>query len=87
MDLFDARLSTPTLPQLQQYEIVIPFNNGSFADGTLLGDNLADYADAGGVVVQCAMSFYGPTPRGSINGRWLTGNYNPYNYSTDGDAT
>jgi hypothetical protein len=84
VDLFDARVGTPTLAQLQQYDIVIAFNNGSLADGTTLGDNLADYVDGGGVVVQCAMSFYGPTPSGSINGRWLTGNYNPYNYSTDG---
>ena len=87
VDLFDARVGTPTLAQLQQYDIVMPFSNGPFADDITLGDNLADYVDGGGVVVQCAMSFMGPNARGGVNGRWVTGNYNPYNYSTDAGST
>jgi len=40
VDLFDATVGTPTLAQLQQYEIVVPFSNSPFLDGDTLGDNL-----------------------------------------------
>ncbi len=52
VDLFDAQAGTPTLAQLQQYEIVVPYSNFPFLDGDTLGNNLADYVDGGGVVVQ-----------------------------------
>ncbi len=85
VDLFDATSGTPTLGQLQQYQIVVPLSNiasSGFQDATTLGNNLADYVDGGGVVVQHGFTFYGPFPQ-AINGRWVTGNYNPYNYSTN----
>ena len=43
VDLFDAIRGTPTLGQLQQYQIVVPFSNSPFLDGDTLGNNLADY--------------------------------------------
>jgi subtilisin-like proprotein convertase family protein len=82
VDLFNGGSGTPTLGQLQQYEIVAPFSNVAFADAATLGNNLADYVDGGGVVVQLGFSHYGPSHPLGINGRWVTGNYNPYNYST-----
>lgn len=82
VDLFDAASGTPTLSQLLQYQIVVPFSNFAFADDTTLGNNLADYVDAGGIVVQYGFSFYGPNQPYGINGRWVSGNYNPYDYST-----
>ena len=52
VDLFDAGAGTPTPGQLQQYEIVVPFSNDPFLDADTFGNNLADYVDGGGVVVQ-----------------------------------
>jgi elongation factor P hydroxylase len=83
VDLFDAFSGTPTLGVLQQYNIVVPFSNSTFQDPITLGNNLADYVDAGGIVVQYGFSHYGPGQAYGINGRWVSGDYNPYNYSTN----
>ena len=80
VDLFDAQNGTPTLAQLQQYDIVVPFSNPPFQDANTLGNNLADYVDAGGIVVQYGFSFSTSGSQG-VNGRWVTGGYSPYNYS------
>ena len=40
VDLFDAQAGTPTLAQLQQYQIVVPFSNFPFLDPDTLGNNL-----------------------------------------------
>ena len=69
---------TPTLAQLQAYQIVVPYSNFPFFDADTLGNNLADYVDGGGVVVQYGFSHLGPGEPYGINGRWLSGNYNPY---------
>ena len=81
VDLFDASNATPTLGQLQQYDIVVPFGNTMFFDSRTLGNNLADYVDGGGIVVQYGFSHAGPGDPAGINGRWLTDGYNPYDYS------
>jgi hypothetical protein len=81
VDLFDATIGTPALGQLQQYEIVVPFSNSPFLDGDTLGNNLADYVDGGGIVVQYGFAHYGPGQPYGINGRWVTDGYNPYDYS------
>ena len=80
VDLFDALVGTPTMPQLLQYNIVVPFGYTEFADTDTLGNNLSVYADAGGIVVQYGLSYYN-SEKHSINGRWLSDNYSPYNYS------
>jgi len=82
-DLFDAQAGTPTLGQLQAYQIVVPYSNFPFLNADTLGNNLADYVDGGGIVVQYGFSHYGPGQPYGVNGRWITGNYNPYNYSTN----
>lgn len=83
VDLFNARDGTPTLAQLQQYDVVVPTSFSIFQDADALGNNLADYVDGGGVVVQHGFSHIGPASTGGVNGRWVTGNYNPYYYSHD----
>jgi hypothetical protein len=83
VDLFDASNATPTLDQLQQYDIVVPFGNNMFFDSRMLGNNLADYVDGGGIVVQYGFSHAGPGDPAGINGRWLRDGYNPYDYSED----
>ena len=80
VDFFDARVGTPTLAQLQQYQIVVPFSNDQFLDSITLGNNLADYVDGGGVVVQYGESFVGPSAGHGINGRWFNENYYSYLY-------
>jgi hypothetical protein len=81
VDLFDAMGGTPTLAQLQQYNIVVPYSNFPFVDADTLGNNLADYVDGGGIVVQYGFSYIGPGSPYGINGRWVSDNYNPYDYS------
>jgi hypothetical protein len=83
VDLFDASNATPTLGQLQQYDIVVPFGDTFFFDADALGDNLADYVDGGGIVVQYGFSHAGPGDPAGVNGRWVTDGYNPYDYSED----
>ena len=77
VDLFDAFSGTPTLQQLQQYNIVVPFSNNVYLDPVGMGNVLADYADTGGVVVGLNFNWFGP-PFG-LDGRWMTGGYTPFN--------
>src|ERR1043166_3025562 len=79
-DFFDAFSSTPTLAQLEQYNIVFAFSNNAWNDATAMGNVLADYEDAGGVVV---VSTFAYDNRGGwlLAGRWVTGGYSPYNSS------
>src|SRR5438445_11758806 len=51
VDYFDAEFNTPTLAQLQPYNIVVSFSNSTYADPVAMGTVLADYDDTGGIVV------------------------------------
>jgi N-acetylneuraminic acid mutarotase len=77
-DLFDAFSGTPTLAQLQQYNIVYAFSNNGWNNAVAMGNVLADYEDGGGVVVVSTFAF---DNRGSwlLQGRWVTDGYTPYN--------
>jgi hypothetical protein len=77
VDLFDASSATPTLAQLQPYNLLVAFSNSSYANATAMGDVLADYADAGGIVVGLGFNWFG-SPFG-LAGRWITGGYTPFN--------
>jgi hypothetical protein len=81
VDLFDAGSGTPSLALMQQYDIVVPFSNSPYLDPVAIGNNLADYVDANGIVVGLGFTFY-TSPYGPT-GRWLTGNYSPYTASTN----
>ncbi len=77
VDLTRADSSTPSLQQLLQYDVVVAFANlTSWYDPTTLGNRLADYQDAHGIVVAFNFSWSGP-PHG-ISGRWQSGNYSPF---------
>ena len=57
IDYFNMGMTTPTLSQLQQYASVLVYSGlNSYANPTLLGNNLADYVDGGGGVVQAVFS-------------------------------
>ena len=77
VDLFDAFSGTPTLAQLQQYDIVVAFSNTAYSDATAMGNVLADYADTGGIVVGLNFNWFGSTF--GLAGRWMTGGYTPFN--------
>jgi hypothetical protein len=83
VDYFGANQGTPTIDQLNAYNLVITFSNSPYMDAVALGDVLADYQDSGvGLVQQVSFSFYGPGQPYGVNGRWATDGYSPFNYST-----
>ncbi len=73
IDIFDARVGTPTLSKLQGYDAVLVFSDAGFNNSTTLGNNLADYVDGGGGVV--VMTFANASV--PLGGRWATQNYDP----------
>jgi hypothetical protein len=79
VDVFDGESDTPSLSQLQNYNMVISFSNSLFSDATILGDVLADYQDGGGIVVGFAFDWYLGI---AIGGRWVSGGYSPFNLTS-----
>ncbi len=75
VDLFDARLSTPSPALLQDYDMIVTWSNEQYANTTVLGNELADFEDAGGVVAAFAFDDYSGY---SLDGRWRTGLYAPF---------
>jgi hypothetical protein len=77
VDSHDERAQgTPSLATLQAYDLVVTFSNYPWANTTALGNNLADYVDAGGAVVDLNYSNYAPIAPG---GRWNSDSYSPFN--------
>lgn len=66
---FNAIGSTPTLAQLLPYDAVLLFTDSLGVDTTTLGNNLADYVDAGGGVVSMTFAHTFSAP----GGRWNPG--------------
>jgi hypothetical protein len=78
VDDYDASTSTPTVALLSGYEAVVPFSNFGYSDPVTLGNNLADYEQFdNGVVVGYAYDWFGSSQ--TIQGRWLSGGYTPFN--------
>lgn len=78
VDLFDASNATPTLQQLQQYDIVFAFSRMGWNDRVAMGNVLADYEDGGGVVVVGTFA-WDSQATWNLAGRWMTDGYTPYN--------
>ena len=77
VDGFDASASTPSVATLDAYDMVVAHSDcDAWADRTAVGNNLADYADHGGVVVEYAYSMH-IDPGFSIGGRWASAGYSP----------
>jgi hypothetical protein len=67
----EARYTTPRLAELEDYDSVLVWSNYGFQDSTTLGNNLADYVDAGhGVVVATFTNSEVP-----LGGRWASDGY------------
>ena len=60
------------------YDEVVVYSNTEYDDPVALGNVIADYQDAGGVVVATNANWWGP-PYG-MDGRWMTGGYTMYTY-------
>ena len=85
VDVFNANSGTPTLAQLLSYDAVLVYSDGTnFSNPTLLGDRLADYADAGGGVVVATFATVNSL---SLQGRIVTGGYLPYIAGSQSDGT
>src|SRR4051794_19899448 len=81
VDPLDAGTTTPSLTTIRSYDVVLTFSNNDYANSTMLGEELATYADEGGVVVEFAFDWDGRAER-RLGGRWATAGYSPYNPST-----
>ena len=66
---------TPTCVELLLYDGVLVWSNSSFYNSVELGDNLAEYVDAGGGVVVTSFCFSNFTSEHIINGRFRTSGY------------
>lgn len=75
VDLFNARIDTPSPDLLRQYDLVVVWSNLPFDDAALLGDRLADYQDEGGAVVAMTFAF---TSGLAPAGRWAADGYSPF---------
>jgi hypothetical protein len=87
VDLWDARQSTPTLANLENYWSVVLYNHAwagyRFADQATLGNNLASYVDKGGGVVLCSFLFSGGW-QGHVSGRFTNENYYSIPWNNNG---
>jgi hypothetical protein len=85
VDTFDCSSGTPTPSQLASYSAVLVYSDGAYSDSTGLGNELADYADAGGQVVEAAFNFFA-NPSLALQGRWASDGYSAYSFG-GGPAT
>ena len=72
----DATTVTPNVDYMLNFDVVIIASNSGFSNATLLGDNLADYVDAGGTIclLQGSLSSGGGW---TIGGSIATSEYSP----------
>ncbi len=75
VDYFDARVATPDMALLREYDCVHTWANYPYADNVLFGDNLAAYVDLGGHVVLGVFCTY--TIGNFLSGTIMTPAYSP----------
>ncbi|MBI4552857.1 MAG: T9SS type A sorting domain-containing protein [Candidatus Latescibacteria bacterium] len=67
--------TTPTLAQLQAFDVLLVWTNSEFSDPVATGNVLADYVDGGGGLVLGTYAFSDPW---SLEGRIVTNGYSPF---------
>jgi hypothetical protein len=77
VDFFDGTEAAPTAAQLLPYDVVLAMGDCSWFDAVATGNSLADYQDQGGVVVGATFDWQG-TGGLTLDGRWITAGYSPY---------
>jgi hypothetical protein len=76
VDIFDCASGTPTDAQLSGYAgVLVVYSDQKFDDAKLLGNELADYSDAGGRVVEAMFDF---NPGQTLKGRWKQDGYSAF---------
>jgi hypothetical protein len=76
VDFVDARSVVPTLGSLLMYDAVVTWPNYAYSDPVATGDTLAEYADAGGVVVCASWCWY--VNMNHLDGAIMDSAYNPF---------
>lgn len=83
VDMWDASAINPTLADMQAYDVVVVVPDRSFANNNVLADDLADYVDAGGGVVDAVFSVnWGGL---YLPGRWFNDGYRPFEGTFQGN--
>jgi hypothetical protein len=77
VDTFDSSAGTPTPDSLATYDLVADTGDGIYNDQVLWGNRLADYLDAGGVLIQFAYDNW-DSPSAHPTGRFEFGGYAPF---------
>jgi len=85
VDVYDLLSTTPTLGEFLQYDSVLVFTDSSPVNKVTLGDNMADYVDAGGRLVVATFGFYCSSGYG-LDGRITTDPYLPFTTQCNDDA-
>jgi hypothetical protein len=81
VDYFDARVGTPSLALLAEYDCVITWANYGYQDKVAFGDNLADFVDGGGRVILGQWCYH--SDQGNyLDGRIMTAVYCPITADT-----
>jgi len=78
---------TPTVPELLAFDAVLVYTNSTPQSSVLLGDNLADYVDAGRGVVATMFAVRATVSTRTIEGRFLTDNYYCIEHSVGSSVT
>jgi Divergent InlB B-repeat domain len=82
VDSFDGCEGTPSAAQLNAYDLVVSESDEEYEDQEAYGNALADFVDAGGVVVQYAYDNWdqgeGPGGHNGPTGRFSAGGYEPF---------
>jgi List-Bact-rpt repeat protein/PASTA domain-containing protein len=78
VDFFDGSEAVPTAAQLLPYDVVLAMGDCTWFDAVATGDSLADYQDQGGVVVGATFDWEGTAAGYTLDGRWITAGYSPY---------
>jgi hypothetical protein len=76
VDLVDTSVVTPSAAELGAYDLVVSIGDSTYADPEAWGNSLADYVDAGGIVVQATYDTW--NGGGAPTGRWESGGYAPF---------
>jgi hypothetical protein len=77
VDTFDTSAGTPTPAVLATYDLVVSNGDSSYSDPVSWGNELADYLDAGGAVIQFAYDNW-DSSGASPTGRFASGGYAPF---------
>jgi hypothetical protein len=77
VDTFDTSAGTPSAGTLANYDLVASLGDSTYQDPALWGDRLADFIDAGGVVIQYAYDNW-DSDGAHPTGRYESGGYAPF---------